>query len=229
MDEPVDYGARGRLSRADARARAGRRSRRRFHSNWLDNSKARHLLGWRPEVDLRDAHRAGLGLQARPRTNRARSGTRADQESRPRQTRERERENEIDLRTGLGPGADRRRGRRRRTRRRWRSSSRASTTRSSSRSISAARSGWPRTPDSEYECLYTGPASSADEAGEVQIVDDLSDQRRRRHRHFAVQRAGHGQPHPPDRAERAGHDHRRRLPREGPRSAHRPISAPTTT
>ena len=27
--------------------------------------------------------------------------------------------------------------------------------------------------DSEYECLYTGPASSADESGEVQIVDDL--------------------------------------------------------
>lgn len=27
--------------------------------------------------------------------------------------------------------------------------------------------------DSEYECLYTGPASSADEAGAVQIVDDL--------------------------------------------------------
>lgn len=28
-------------------------------------------------------------------------------------------------------------------------------------------------PDSAYECLYTGPASSSDEAGEVQIVDDL--------------------------------------------------------
>lgn len=28
-------------------------------------------------------------------------------------------------------------------------------------------------PGSEYKCLYTGPASSADEAGEVQIVDDL--------------------------------------------------------
>ncbi|MCG6902353.1 MAG: substrate-binding domain-containing protein [Rhodobacter sp.] len=28
-------------------------------------------------------------------------------------------------------------------------------------------------PDSQYKCLYTGPASSADEAGEVQIVDDL--------------------------------------------------------
>lgn len=27
--------------------------------------------------------------------------------------------------------------------------------------------------DSPYECMYTGPASSADEAGEVQIVDDL--------------------------------------------------------
>ncbi|WP_338722341.1 sugar-binding protein [Devosia sp. XK-2] len=28
-------------------------------------------------------------------------------------------------------------------------------------------------PDSEYECLYTGPASSTDEAGQVQLVDDL--------------------------------------------------------
>lgn len=28
-------------------------------------------------------------------------------------------------------------------------------------------------PGSQYKCLYTGPASSADEAGEVQIVDDL--------------------------------------------------------
>ncbi len=27
--------------------------------------------------------------------------------------------------------------------------------------------------DSEYKCLYTGPASSTDESGEVQIVDDL--------------------------------------------------------
>ncbi|HEV7278476.1 MAG TPA: substrate-binding domain-containing protein [Devosiaceae bacterium] len=28
-------------------------------------------------------------------------------------------------------------------------------------------------PDSEYTCLYTGPASSADEAGQIQVVDDL--------------------------------------------------------
>lgn len=27
--------------------------------------------------------------------------------------------------------------------------------------------------DSEYTCLYTGPASSADEAGQIQVVDDL--------------------------------------------------------
>ena len=28
-------------------------------------------------------------------------------------------------------------------------------------------------PDSEYECLYTGPALTSDEAGEIQIVADL--------------------------------------------------------
>ena len=28
-------------------------------------------------------------------------------------------------------------------------------------------------PDSEYECFYTGPASTSDEAGEAQIVQDL--------------------------------------------------------
>ena len=28
-------------------------------------------------------------------------------------------------------------------------------------------------PDAAYECLYTGPASSADEAGQVQVVEDL--------------------------------------------------------
>jgi ribose transport system substrate-binding protein len=27
--------------------------------------------------------------------------------------------------------------------------------------------------DSEYQCLYTGPASSADESGEIQVIDDL--------------------------------------------------------
>ncbi len=41
-----------------------------------------------------------------------------------------------------------------------------------------------------YTCLYTGPASSADEVGEVQIVEGPPQPaRRRRHRHLAVQRA----------------------------------------
>ena len=55
-------------------------------------------------------------------------------------------------------------------------------------------------PDSEYTCLYTGPASSADEAGEVQIVDDLLTKRRRGDRDLALQRAGDGQSDPPARA-----------------------------
>ena len=37
----------------------------------------------------------------------------------------------------------------------------------------AAPTGTRRNPDSEYECLYTGPALTSDEAGEIQIVADL--------------------------------------------------------
>jgi nucleoside-diphosphate-sugar epimerase len=51
MDQPVDYGVVGeRLS-----ARSGLQPVEidtPFHSNWLDNSKARMLLGWAPEVGL---------------------------------------------------------------------------------------------------------------------------------------------------------------------------------
>ena len=51
MDEPVDYGEvatylkrkRG-LDSIDVRTD--------YHSTWLDNSKARFLLDWRPEVDM---------------------------------------------------------------------------------------------------------------------------------------------------------------------------------
>lgn len=53
MDQPVDYGA-----VADLLEASGNRQRRdiptSFHSNWLDNSKARMVLGWRPEVGLED-------------------------------------------------------------------------------------------------------------------------------------------------------------------------------
>ena len=45
-------------------------------------------------------------------------------------------------------------------------------------------------PDSEYECFYTGPASTSDEAGEAQIVQDmLGKSDHRRHGDLAVQRA----------------------------------------
>ena len=51
MDEPVDY-------RAVAKHLAATRGlpsvdiRTPFHSTWLDNAKARFLLGWRPRYDL---------------------------------------------------------------------------------------------------------------------------------------------------------------------------------
>ncbi len=51
MDRPVDYGevaaylARTRgLDSIDIPSQ--------FHSNWMDNSKAKYLLGWQPEYDL---------------------------------------------------------------------------------------------------------------------------------------------------------------------------------
>jgi UDP-glucose 4-epimerase len=51
MDEPVDYRTMGDylsanygLPTIDIRTE--------FHSTWLDNSKAKFLLGWRPEYDL---------------------------------------------------------------------------------------------------------------------------------------------------------------------------------
>ena len=52
MDEPVDYGEIGRylhetrgLSLVDIKTP--------YHSTWLDNSKAKFLLGWRPAYDLK--------------------------------------------------------------------------------------------------------------------------------------------------------------------------------
>jgi nucleoside-diphosphate-sugar epimerase len=50
MDEPVDYGKLG--AHLKARGIPTVPIRTEFVSNWLDNSKARFLLGWRPEYDL---------------------------------------------------------------------------------------------------------------------------------------------------------------------------------
>jgi len=51
MDEPVDYGAVGQyLAESQGLPTVGIRTP--YHSIWLDNAKARFLLGWRPEYDL---------------------------------------------------------------------------------------------------------------------------------------------------------------------------------
>ena len=51
MDEPIDYGKLGAyLSESRGLPIVGVRTM--FHSTWLDNAKARFLLGWRPSYDL---------------------------------------------------------------------------------------------------------------------------------------------------------------------------------
>src|SRR5690606_24233142 len=51
MDEPLDY---VRLGEHLARSRGCPlvQIRERYHSTWLDNSKAKFLLGWRPQYDM---------------------------------------------------------------------------------------------------------------------------------------------------------------------------------
>ena len=51
MDKPVDYGDLGRyLQRTRGRRLVPIKTP--YHSTWLDNSKARRVLGWRPRYDL---------------------------------------------------------------------------------------------------------------------------------------------------------------------------------
>ncbi len=52
MDEPVDYGELGRYL-TQSRGLPTVPVRTSFHSTWLDNSKAKFLLGWRPRYDLK--------------------------------------------------------------------------------------------------------------------------------------------------------------------------------
>jgi nucleoside-diphosphate-sugar epimerase len=51
MDEPVDYGAVAQHLQK-TRGLASVEIPSDYHSNWMDNAKAKSLLGWRPEVDL---------------------------------------------------------------------------------------------------------------------------------------------------------------------------------
>jgi nucleoside-diphosphate-sugar epimerase len=51
MDEPVDYRAMGEYL-ATTRGYTTVEMPSQYHSTWLDNSKAKFLLGWRPRYDL---------------------------------------------------------------------------------------------------------------------------------------------------------------------------------
>jgi nucleoside-diphosphate-sugar epimerase len=53
MDEPVDY-AKAAAHLAATRGYIPVEIRSPFHSNWLDNTKARHLLNWAPKTGLED-------------------------------------------------------------------------------------------------------------------------------------------------------------------------------
>jgi len=52
MDEPVDYGEIGKYLTA-TRGLPTVEIKTEYHSTWLDNSKAKFLLGWRPEYDMK--------------------------------------------------------------------------------------------------------------------------------------------------------------------------------
>jgi len=52
MDEPVDYGAVAAYLR-DTRKLPAVEIPSRYHSNWMDNAKAKFMLGWHPQYDLK--------------------------------------------------------------------------------------------------------------------------------------------------------------------------------
>jgi len=52
MDEPVDYGEMG-IYLNQSRGLPTVEIKTEYHSTWLDNSKAKFLLGWRPQYDLK--------------------------------------------------------------------------------------------------------------------------------------------------------------------------------
>ena len=51
MDEPIDYGEVGRYL-SESRGLPTVQIKTVYHSTWLDNAKAKFLLGWRPEYDM---------------------------------------------------------------------------------------------------------------------------------------------------------------------------------
>lgn len=62
MDEPVDYGELGAYL-AESRGLPAVEIRTPYHSTWLDNSKAKFLLGWRPAYNLKQLTDAAWDYQ----------------------------------------------------------------------------------------------------------------------------------------------------------------------
>jgi len=65
MDEPVDYGEVARYL-AETRSLPAVEIRTPYHSTWLDNAKAKFLLGWRAEYDLKKLIESAWGYQRAP-------------------------------------------------------------------------------------------------------------------------------------------------------------------
>ena len=65
MDEPVDYAEVGRYL-AETRSCPTVEIRTPYHSTWLDNAKAKFLLGWRPEYDMKQMIESAWGYQRAP-------------------------------------------------------------------------------------------------------------------------------------------------------------------
>jgi nucleoside-diphosphate-sugar epimerase len=65
MDEPVDYGALGAYLNA-SRGLPTVEVKTPYHSTWLDNTKAKFLLGWRPRYDLKRMTDAAFDYRRAP-------------------------------------------------------------------------------------------------------------------------------------------------------------------
>ncbi len=65
MDEPVDYGELGAYL-AESRGLPSVGIRTSHHSTWLDNTKAKFLLGWRPRYNMRSLTDAAWDYRRRP-------------------------------------------------------------------------------------------------------------------------------------------------------------------
>jgi UDP-glucose 4-epimerase len=65
MDEPVDYGELAAYL-SESRGMHPVPIKTPYHSTWLDNSKAKFLLGWRPRYDLKKLTDAAFEYQRAP-------------------------------------------------------------------------------------------------------------------------------------------------------------------